>query len=299
MLKRRLDVNEIDAANVPPATKRKRHGAESHTSDLSSGDTCALLFGSDDGDFAYMRDALVDAAKSRFAKLVRLLVVDGSVRTTASALSLVTDDPVAVGLICSIASDVDAMPSVSKPLRRAALNGDSASIDILVDWRDSDDDIERAIYKLVGRDEGGAVERILTACAWNPSVECHQYGSWVRDALWKAAEDDKPSVAEAIVDMCNDAHDLEEAALLCGARYHGNLDIFKLVWEHAGLCARDFIQLLCDGPARDFLCNEIDNDDYGCHGGCDECTFFDDSDDSDSSNSDDGILADDAPSDCQ
>jgi len=252
--------------------------------------------------FKYRRSLMVLVAKwsldeSAQTDVLSDMIAKGSKRMTASVLKRVTDDPAAVKLICSIASGLGVMPSVKGPLRRAAIDGNSASVDILVGYRNCDSDVDGALDSLVEKDDGDAVKCILDACARSMSVKHDQYTSWVRDALLKAAEDDKASIAEAVTDMCNDKEDLEYILVSCGGHL-GNLDIFKRVWKHARLCAREFVERLYSGPARDYLYAKIDAD-YRCHGDCDECASSDDDDDDDSNGADDIAPADNAPSDCQ
>ena len=159
-------------------------------------------------------------------------------------------DMSALSLLFIVADFTRLKPSVAEALRAAAVNNGLESVDMLIEHRSDDGDIERALHPLVEADDGPAVRNIVDGSVNSDSVPREWWSSWVAKALKEAAERDLVSVAAAVAGLCKD-DDVDDA--LCHAAARGNLATFRCLWKEAGACPNEFTGRVPVGPIHEFL----------------------------------------------
>lgn len=259
MFKRHLDDCQRRAAHGggdirTPAAKRVRHNvdpAKAGLWDLSEDVEPDTLVG-----------LLAAAAAAGLGCTLALMITDASERHVKRALYRVIHNAAAVQRICDAAGRIG---RPDKVLQRAASQCAHKTVGVLVGSACSEFEIACVLARLIKRDDREGVLAVVDACESSPQVSPVVHRRLVEASLCKAAKRGALDTIRDLAPAC-DNRALRRVLVHCAS--HGyDIEAFEAVWEHADLCARDLVDDVGPGVARDFLHNLIHKED-GCGGTC-------------------------------
>lgn len=203
----------------------------------------------------HVRD-LATAARNRAGLAAHYLIEYGTEKEVRLSLAAVVDDPGATKLLCKTAENLDMLPSLVMPLRRAACRHATKSLDLLIERCRDVCEIRHALAGLVDRDRGEAVKALLSADALRHRLGDFLHRDWIRKALHRAAVDDRPAVVARIVGLCQ-PDSLVDVLLVCGGE-ESDGRAFERIWPYAvDVCSRNLCDRLGDTCASRFLQSEM------------------------------------------
>ncbi|AVK76739.1 hypothetical protein pmac_cds_51 [Pandoravirus macleodensis] len=211
------------------------------------------------------------------------------------------------------------MPSLSRSLNlealvyRAAHENRPGIVATMLYRLCEEGDVERALLTAVEENDPIAVEAIDMACRNDANTSGDSHQSLARGALYEAVQSGRVTIVAYLAGVCN--HDaIQEALSMCvnagnddhlddsdddeddededakgraksakndaqNAAAKTAADVFAALWEHADLCAHDYIATLSPCPIRDYLADRITQGEP-CADGC-MTNLPDDSDEED------------------
>nr|UDO47635.1 hypothetical protein [Pandoravirus massiliensis] len=247
----------------------------------------------DDDHHHAITQALVIAAAPGLAHLLSVQMARALDQHVESALRDLLDDPTSLKHLCVAITPVNRPCSddVAAILYRAARWDLHDAVDVLVVHLCVEDEIDTALAKAVAKYDPDALSLILGSCARNLDASLGVYSRLARNALDRAVEepDDREAIIEQLATTCT-PDDIRLALDACCGSYTQSLG-FRALWEHAGLCAHEFIEDMPAGPAREYLWRNIEGG-VPCDGDC----ILDSTSSDDDDNGDDDAY-DDEPAD--
>lgn len=220
-------------------------------------------------DHHAIAQALVIAAAPGLAHLLSVQMARALSQHVKSALRDLLDDPTSLGHLCVAITSANRPCSddVAAILYRAARCYSHDAVDVLVVHLCVEDEIDTALAKAVAKDDPDALSLILDSCARNLDASLGVYSRLARNALDHAVEepDDREAIIERLVMVCTPDDIRLALDACCGSRYQ--VSGFRALWEHAGLCAHEFIEDMPAGPAHEYLWRKIESG-VPCDGDC-------------------------------